>query len=643
MKNIILGTAGHIDHGKTSLIKALTGIDTDRLPEEKSRGITIELGFAHLDISPEIRIGIVDVPGHEKFVHHMVAGVGGIDLLLLVVAADEGVMPQTREHIEICELLGIKTGLVALTKIDLVEDDWLELVREDLETYLDTTFLKNAPVIPVSSAIPAGMDKLKSVLLELASGVAPKSADDIFRLPVDRVFTIRGFGTVVTGTVISGSAKIGDAVSLTPAGPVSRIRGLQVHDTATDVIFAGQRAAINLQGVDKEEIHRGMILCFPGEIPETKIIQGKFRLLETVHKPLKNRKTIRFHTGTSESLGQILLHDREILKPGETCYVQVLLDKMIAALPGDRFLIRNYSPVFTIGGGKILDAVTRKYKRYDKQFIDYLSRLDSPRLHTRILARIDHAGVPGISQSDLIRQFPGEQEATGTELKRQLELGAIIETASATPHLISLESWNAFKTGICNIISEYHHRKPLRPGILKEELRTTHPEQPEAGILNKALAELKSENRILIQEQLIKLPDFKINLTPDQKRLKQQLESIFMEAGYTGIKLTDVSDQIDAPAKDIESLFQLLLDQAELIRLPGGLIFHKTIMEDIIRTTRELIQSEGAITVGRFRDALGISRKQAVPLLEQLDRMRITRRSGDQRVLRDQEDSESGS
>ncbi|MGA1840724.1 MAG: selenocysteine-specific translation elongation factor, partial [bacterium] len=372
MKHIILGTAGHIDHGKTTLIKALTGVDCDRLKEEKARGITIELGFTYLDLSDGIRIGIIDVPGHEKFVHHMVAGVVGMDLVLLVIAADEGIMPQTREHLDICRLLGVKKGLIAITKSDLVEQDWLDLVMEEVEDFFNGTFFSQGPIIPVSSITGKGLDELKEAIINMVKDLPEHTGEGAFRLPVDRVFTMKGFGTVITGTLLSGEVRTGDTVEVLPQQIKARVRGLQVHNENVEVAMAGQRTAINLQGVEREIIKRGDLLCQPGLMDPEYLLDAKITLLESV-PVLKNRTRIRFHTGTTEIFGRVILLDREELEPGQTCLVQFRLEEKIAAMPHDRFVIRRYSPITTLGGGEIIDSHPLKHKRYKEDILEDLT------------------------------------------------------------------------------------------------------------------------------------------------------------------------------------------------------------------------------------------------------------------------------
>src|SRR5918999_1795344 len=375
MKQVVMGTAGHIDHGKTQLIKTLTGIDTDRLKEEKERGITIDLGFAHLRFADDTEVGVIDVPGHERFVRNMLAGVGGIDLVMLVIAADEGVMPQTREHLAICQLLRIKDGLVALTKTDLVDEDWLELVSEDTREFLKGTFLEGKPIVPVSAKTGQGIDDLRRGLQTLVARVPPKQLEGKFRLPVDRVFTIRGFGTVVTGTLFSGTIRVEDRIEIYPKGIEAKIRGIQVHNASVAEAVAGQRTAINLQGIDKVELGRGDVLGHPGEFASTFMLDAVLQHLADAPRPLRHRARVRLHLGTSEIMGRVMLLDRDELAPGEEAYVQFRLESPAVALPRDRYVIRSYSPVQTIGGGILLEVQPRKHRRYEEGLANHFRLL----------------------------------------------------------------------------------------------------------------------------------------------------------------------------------------------------------------------------------------------------------------------------
>lgn len=634
-KHIILGTAGHIDHGKTSLIRALTGIDTDRLPEEKERGITIELGFAHLNLSDDIDIGIVDVPGHEKFVHHMVAGVGGMDVVMLVVAADEGIMPQTREHLAICQMLGVRRGLVVVTKIDMVDEEWLELVQDDIRSYLAGSFLEASPMVLVSSATGAGIDRLKTVLLESAGSIESRQAGGPFRLPVDRVFTIKGFGTVVTGTVLNGSVDDGESLVLIPGGPGCKIRGLQVHGTRAERIVAGQRAAVNIQNVDKDSIRRGMMLTRPGTIPDTKIIDAHLHLIPSAGKPLRNRAPIRFHSGTAELIGRILLMDREVLNPGDDSFVQFRLVEPTANLPGDRFVIRSYSPVETIGGGWIVDAEPSKHKRLKPETLEHFKRISSPDPLIRLKAILDQAGIGGLKQAEINRRFPDPGIDVTNLLSAAESSGHVHRIPSSPVRFISASSHTAFIDRLAASIHGFHLRHPLRPGISREELRTSLKPEPPDEVLDSALDTMIQAGSLAEKSSLIMEPGHQPTMTPEQKKLMESIVDFVRKAGLDGFTSKNLADALSPDPKILKPVFQHLVDSRIICRLPGSLFMDSAMLETVAVRLRQLLKDQGTVTVGSFRDALGISRKQAVPLLEHFDSIGLTRRKGDLRVLRE--------
>ncbi|MDY0042996.1 MAG: selenocysteine-specific translation elongation factor, partial [Desulforhabdus sp.] len=464
MKQVILGTAGHIDHGKTSLIRALTGIDTDRLKEEKLRGITIELGFAYADLPNGERLGIVDVPGHERFVRHMVAGATGIDLVALIVAADEGVMPQTREHMEICQLLRVKKGLVALTKIDLVEDpEWIDMVKEDVAEFLMGTFLENAPIVPVSAATGEGLDQFREELSRLVSEVEPRGSDGPFRLSVDRVFSMRGFGTVVTGTSISGRLRVGEPVVVYPSGHKAKVRGVQVHNDEVQEILPGQRTAINLQSTERALIQRGNVVATPGALVPSHLLDVHLELLSSSPRALKNRAKIRFHTGTAEHLATIVLLDNEELKPGEKAFAQIRLDEPIAVLRADRYVVRSYSPVMTIGGGTILHPMPHKHKGHGKleaaKALDILLQGDDPAI---ILWHILDAGWGGLSEQELRIRSNVPTKPFDKTLQQFVSQKKAILFDKENRRLIHPEVLAKLKEMIFESLTDYHTRFPLK-------------------------------------------------------------------------------------------------------------------------------------------------------------------------------------
>ncbi len=470
MKQIILGTAGHIDHGKTSLIKAMTGTDTDRLKEEKERGITIELGFASLDLPSGEHLGIVDVPGHEKFVKNMVAGATGIDIVVMVIAADEGVMPQTREHMEICTLLGIRHGLIAMTKTDMVDEEWMELALEDIREFSHGTFLEDSPILPVSSVSGQGIPELVKTLDDIAGQLPPKRPSNLFRLPIDRVFTMKGFGTVITGSLVSGKISVGDTIMIYPSGITSKVRGIQVHNQSSGSAESGMRTAINFQGLEKAAVNRGEVLSTPGSLVTSYMVDVSFHYLASNQKPLKNRTLVRFHTGTSEVMGYLMLLEQDELPPGQTAIAQLRLDAPVAIVKADRFVVRSYSPVRTIGGGHVLNPAPQKHKRLKPEVIQKLRDLTSDDPDVIISYHIEQSGYSGVSFSHLkiMTNLPDKQ--LETQLQHLLSQKKIIQTDKDNRIFIHQTTFDTLKEKFTEHVSDYHNANPLKAGMPKEEL-----------------------------------------------------------------------------------------------------------------------------------------------------------------------------
>ncbi len=632
MKQIVLGTAGHIDHGKTSLIKALTGIDTDRLKEEKERGITIELGFAHLELPGGKLVGIVDVPGHEKFVKNMVAGATGIDLVALVIAADEGIMPQTKEHLEICELLGIRHGIVVLTKIDMVEEEWLELVREDVTEYLSSTFLADAPIVEVSAVTGEGLDKLKEALDELVKNIPEKEVGHLFRLPIDRVFVIKGFGTVVTGTTVSGRIHVGDEVTIYPEEIGSRIRGIQVHGKDIGEVRAGLRTAINLQGVEKSAIKRGDIVATAESLRPTFMVDVSLELLASAPKKLKNRAKARFHTGTSEILGTVVLLDREELEPGERCMAQIRLDAPTAVLKGDRFVLRSYSPVRTIGGGVVLHPLPRKKKRFVQETLDEMKLL-----HEGSVDQI-------IEQFVKMERFKGVEKATLQFLtnlrKKKLEEGlrplqsqkVIIEVDKERGVLVHSEFVNRVREEILEHISRYHQQFPLKLGLPKEELRSQIASIRGPKLFDFLLNDLTKQGVIVQERELVRLKEHRVTLAEDQKRIREELEKIYLDSWLQPPYFKEVKEKFSGNTAD--EVLDVMLKDGVLIKVKEDLYFHRDAIEDLKERLVDFLKDHGEITTPQFKEMTGASRKYTIPLIEYFDKSQVTVRVGDNRVLR---------
>jgi selenocysteine-specific elongation factor len=603
MKNIIVGTAGHIDHGKTALVRALTGIDTDRLEEEKRRGISIDLGFAHLDLAPGVRVGFVDVPGHERFIKNMLAGAGGIDLVLLVVAAGESIKPQTREHFDICRLLGVRKGLVALTKADLVDRETLDLTRLEIEEFAAGSFLDGAPVVAVSAVTREGLDELRARLLELAGETPPKDSSRHFRLPIDRAFSMRGFGTVVTGTLVSGSVEKEQEVEVHPGGRRLRVRGIQVHGQAVERASAGQRTALNVTGAEPSELARGMALAEPGVFQATRYIDVRLELLPGA-KPLKDRAPVHFHAGTAEVEAQVRLLARG--------YARIVLREPLLLLPGDRFIIRMFSPVVTIGGGVVADITGHRYRRGE----DAAARLDALlREPVEVLVRESEYGL---GLADLVAR-------TGL-------MPAEIEQASKSERLVALRQpqlwlvdrdwFDSALARVTNLLRAFHQQNPLLAGMPKQELRSRE-------FLLDAIVERAPG--IVSEGEIVRLASHKIVLKQDEEQARGSIEKAFRDAGLTAPAMSDVLAKAGLDPARARSLLQILLRDGRLVKVSDDLVFHRVAI-DALR--ERLAPHKGArLTVPQFKDLARVSRKYAIPLLEYLDREHVTRREGDHRLV----------
>lgn len=618
MKNVIAGTAGHIDHGKTALVRALTGIDTDRLKEEKQRGISIDLGFAHLELTQNLRLGFVDVPGHERFIKNMLAGVGGIDLVLFVVAAEESIKPQTREHFDICRLLGIPKGIVVLTKADLVDADILELVRLEVDEFVKGSFLEGAPVVGVSSTTGAGIPELREEIRKIAESVHEKDVSQYFRLPIDRAFSMRGFGTVVTGTLISGAVRLEEEVELFPGRQRLRVRGVQVHGSAVQRATAGQRTALNVAGIETADLQRGMMLAEAGRFQGTRQVDCTFDLLPSA-KPLKHRAPVHFHAGTAEIEAEARLLDRtEAVQPGSRAYVRFLLREPAQLLPGDRFIVRMFSPVVTIGGGTVLDIAPPR-----RGPLDRLSLLERAALPERIALLVRESRY-GMSLADILART-GVLEA---DIRKAAESAQLIVLPSPQFWVLDAAWASAQLEKIQEILKQFHRQNPLLPGLSKEELRSKQLPGAPPFLLDALLARAKT---VTLEGETIRLASHKIAFRQDEQEASSKMESAFQAAGLAVPSLVDVLAKSGVEAARARSILQLLLRDKKLVRISDDLVFHAS----AIQSLRDLLaRHKGSrFAVPEFKDWTGISRKYAIPLLEFLDRERVTRREGDVRVV----------
>jgi len=634
VKQVILGTAGHIDHGKTSLIKAISGYDTDRLKEEKQRGITIELGFAALDLPSGTHIGIVDVPGHEKFVKNMVAGASGIDVVAMIIAADEGIMPQTREHFEICKLLGISHGIIVLTKTDLVDEEWLEMVTEDIREFLQQTFLRDSPIIPVSSVTGDGVSEFIAELDRFCSELPDRIYSNLFRLPADRVFTMKGFGTVITGTLISGKVSAGETVMIYPSKTKSKIRGLQVHDKQVNEAEAGMRTAINFQGIEKASINRGDVIALPDSLQNSYMLDVELISLKSNDRPIKNREHVRFHTGTSEISCNIILLDREILEPGDTAIVQLRLDLPVACVGEDRFVLRSYSPVRTLGGGRILNPIPQKHKRFKNDINSSLQELLSSDPETRILQHTKNAGFSEITFTDLKIMTNLTGRPLENTLQELLSKKKIIKTDKDQNRYIHSDVYKSFTEKIIAGLSEYHKNNPLKGGMPKGELRSHFPSKASDKLLNQLLNMIIRDDGIRQAENTIRLPGHKVTLKADQSDLKDKILNIFSKNGLQPPTFKDMVKTFNVNPIELKNVLMLLVSENLIVKVKEDLFFHADPITDLKQRLVNFLKSSKEINTPQFKEMTGVSRKYTIPLLEYFDAENITIRVGDTRKLR---------
>jgi selenocysteine-specific elongation factor len=631
LKHVIVGTAGHIDHGKSSLVEALTGTNPDRLEEEKRRGITLDLGFAFLTLEG-VRLGLVDVPGHERFVRNMLAGAGGIDLVLLVIAADERIMPQTREHFEICRLLGIPRGIIAITKSDLADADSLGLVRLEIEEFVRGSFLEGAPIVPVSARSGAGLDELKTVLRRAAQAVAAKDATQHFRLPIDRSFAMKGFGTVVTGTLISGAVKVEDEAELYPARKRLRVRGLHSGGKQIERAVAGQRTAVNLAGIEHEEITRGMVLAPAGLFEATQRVDARITLLASA-PPLKNRARVHFHQGTAEAIAEvILLNDVGELAAGASAFAQLRLDKPLLLLPGDRFILRRFSPVVTIGGGTVLDARAPWHKRNDAAVARFLGILQHGK-REEILGALLEAAPRGLTLAEILARtgwIESETRATAEKLaaaKRVRILGGapiVVAPAQAVTDCAA---------AIRKAVEAFHRANPLLPGIPKQELRA-RAGRARVEMFEAALGDLVAARALVASGDLVREAGREITLSTEETRAKELIEREFESAGLTVPGFASVLAKLPVDAARAQKILQILLREKVLVKISSDLVFHRSTLQRLREMLAKYRKERGArLPITVFKELTGITRKYAIPLLEHLDREQVTRRAGDERVI----------
>jgi selenocysteine-specific elongation factor len=630
MKYIILGTAGHIDHGKSSLVKALTGIDPDRLKEEKERGITLDLGFASLDLPGGNRLGIVDVPGHEGLIKNMLAGVGGIDIVMLVIAADESIMPQTREHLAICNLLRVKKGIIALTKMDMVEKDWLGLVQDEVREFVKGTFLEKAPIVPVSSKTNENLDLLIQELAKLAHEVAPKSSGGILRLPIDRVFTMKGFGTVITGTLLSGAISTDQEVEVLPKGIKTKVRGIQSHNQAVARSTAGQRTAVNLQGVEKNQLSRGDTIVSAGFLKSVKTLDAKLELLSQAPRGLKTGSRIRFYNTTQEAIGRITILGAKELLPGQEAFVQFRFEQPLIIQHGDRFILRFYSPMETLGGGVALNPHPRRHKQNTmEESLKNLRMLEAGSMEDRIALLIAGKGLAGYEENTLIGFIAADKQEVSAALASLVQKKIVLRVDTLFVHSANLA---LLENKIIELITKYHRDNPLKAGLEKEELKGVLRMRLSPKVLSLVVEGLVKKKQIEAENTRLRLPSFKA--AKDQSAIKNKIADAVNKGGSQPPTREELPALFNITEKEAGDLLKLLARENAIIRINDTLYLSGDTLESIKSDLKKYLGEKKEITMAEFRDLAKTSRKFAVPLMEYFDSQKLTQRVGDKRVLR---------
>lgn len=629
MKNIIVGTAGHIDHGKTTLIKALTGRNTDRWKEEQRRGITIDLGFTYFDLKNGDRVGIIDVPGHEKFINNMVAGVVGMDLVLLVVAADEGIMPQTREHMDILGLLGIKKSILVINKCDLVDEEWLELVEEEIQEELEGTFLEGAPVVKVSAATGQGLDELTDTIQQLMSDeVVAKDTQTIPRLPIDRAFTLSGFGTIITGTLISGTITREDVLEMYPIGKECKIRNIQVHGQNQDKCYAGQRVAINLSNVKKKEIRRGCVLAPKNSMKNTDLLDVKLKVLEDSMRILTNHERLHLYTGTSEILCRAVLLDKEQIGPGEEGLVQLRLEEEIAVKRGDRFVVRFYSPMETIGGGIVLEPNPVRKKRFDAQAIEELKKKESGSLGDVMELQIKEHGDTMITLAELAKVMAHSVDELKEYLEELEESGTIfVFPMKKDTYLWHRDSEFAVRQKIEETLQKYHSEHPYRYGMKKAEIHNTFLKKIKPNIFDAYIERMTGENVYGRREEYLSLPGYEVPKDAMYLQTEKLIEDTFEKAGYDFVRFSEI-DFGKIPRQTAEDVVLMMIDEGKVLRINEEMFTMKHLMDEAKEKIQNHLKEENLITIAQVRDMFSTSRKSAKPILEYMDSIKVTKKTG---------------
>ena len=633
MRYVIVGTAGHIDHGKTSLVRALTGVDTDRFKEEKERGITIDIGFANLNLEDGTRIGFVDVPGHERFVKNMLAGIGGIDLVVLVVAADESVMPQTREHLDICSLLRVQHGFTVLTKIDSVESDLVDLVELEVRDYLKGTFLDDAPIVRFSAVTGEGKDEVVETLGQVAADVKARDSDEVFRLPIDRCFTMKGFGTVVTGTLVSGSVGKDDEVQLLPSGQETRIRGVQVHGRSEEHARAGQRTALNLQGVDVSEVERGMVLTTAGLLRPASVIDCHLELLPSVSKAITRRKRIRFHVGTAEIMGYVRLLGQDRLEPGGSAFAQIRLEDETVTVPGDRFIIRQYSPMITIGGGEVLELGAKKHRLKDDRVVGRLETLHTCTVAERLMLMIEERSLKPSDLTALVSQLGLAPETVGKQLEQLRDAGKIRFLSANPLTVIAEEAYQGARAKALSVVEHFHKNNPLAPGISREALHSNAFGDAPPIVFQSILDNLVQAKKLETSHEIVHSHGRRVTLNSDEEKIRDTIQAAFRRYGLEVPHSDEVIAKLKLDSETAKTILQFMIRDGSLAKISEQFVIDQAAMDGVIAKLKERKKTDPNLGVPEFKDLTNVSRKYAIPILEYFDRIRVTRRSGNSRLI----------
>ena len=629
MQSLIIGAAGHIDHGKTTLIKALTGRNTDRWEEEQRRGITIDLGFTYFDLPGGDRAGIIDVPGHEKFINNMVAGVVGMDLVMLVVAADEGIMPQTREHMDILGLLGIKKSILVLNKCDLVDEEWLELVEEEIQEELKGTFLEDAPVVRVSAATGQGLEELTDTIIRvMADEVEEKDTQTIPRLPIDRVFTLSGFGTIITGTLISGTISKEDVLEMYPIGKECKIRSIQVHGQDKDKCYAGQRVAINLSNIKKKEIHRGCVIAPKNSMKNTDLLDVKLSVLPDSMRIVTNHERLHLYTGTSEILCRAVLLDKEEIGPGESGLVQLRLEEEIALKRGDRFVVRFYSPMETIGGGVVLEPNPVRKKRFDEKAIEELKKKESGSLADVMELHIKQHADTMITMAELAKIMAHSVDELQEYLEELKEEGIVhVFAMKKDVYLWHRDSEYALRQKIQEALEAYHKRYPYRYGMKKAEIHNTYLKKVKPIVFDAYIEQLVAQNQIGRKDEYLHLAEFEVSKDAMFLKTEKTLVDAFEKAGFDFVRFSEI-DLGTIPRETAEDVLLLLVDEERVVRINEEMFTMKYLMDEAEEKIRKHLENEDVITIAQVRDMFSTSRKSAKPILEYMDSIKVTKKTG---------------